>query len=513
MSDDKLTPSKLIGSRYQLESKLGAGGMGEVWKAQRLDDGTLVALKFLKPNTVTDGAHAARFVREARLAAAVRHPNVVRVHEVLQLPEYGPVIVMDYLRGEDLAQLLRRRQRLTPWELATVLLPVLDALQVAHAAGVVHRDLKPENIFLDGGIEHPRLLDFGIAKLAPHANLSMSNAVLTETGALLGTPHYMSPEQIYGEKDVDNLTDVWAVGVIAYEVLSGRRPYSGENFGQVFKAVALKPIVPLQELCPGLNPALTSAVMHLLVRDRVQRAKDFGELIAVLREPALLREQFARTVAFEVRPEFRRAEVAQRESSRTPFNALTVDASANTTAFGETLADSRAAALYHEGTPLSPNVAPRSGPLQSPRIRRRWIAAALLIAASLGLVALAIHRLRSDQAAAGLVAPSSYVDSSDESATRVASPAASRTEMPPALVPSVSASDPRSDVSSAASHNSTPTVDVGHNPGHRTAPRIAGGKITVSHQASTKQDSQTPNPESPSTAKPLPGKIVSETPF
>jgi serine/threonine protein kinase len=512
MSDDKLTPSKIIGTRYQLQNKLGAGGMGEVWKAQRLDDETLVALKFLKPNTVTDGAHAARFVREARLAAAVRHPNVVRVHEVLQLPVYGPVIVMDYLRGEDLAQLLRRRQRLTPWELATVLLPVLDALQIAHAAGVVHRDLKPENIFLDGGIEHPRLLDFGIAKLAPHASLNMSNAALTETGALLGTPHYMSPEQIYGEKDVDSLTDVWAVGVIAYEILSGRRPYSGENFGQVFKAVALKPIVPLQELCPGLNPALTSAVMHLLVRDRVQRAKDFGELIAVLREPALLREQFARTVAFEVRPEFRRVDVAQGEMPRAPASAITVDALVGATAFGETIADSRAL-LEHEAPPASTGVAPRPATFLGRRIRRRWVAAALFLTASLVPIALAIYGQRADETAESLVAPSASADSTTDSVTGIAVLATSRVEVPPALVPLDPAPDPRSNASPAASHNSTPTVDVSHNPGNRPVPRISGGKITPSHQTSPKPESQTPSPEPPSTAKPLPGKIVSETPF
>lgn len=511
MSDDKLTPGKIIGTRYQLENKLGAGGMGEVWKAQRLEDETLVALKFLKPNTVTDGAHAARFVREARLAAAVRHPHVVRVHEVLQLPEYGPVIVMDYLRGEDLAQLLRRRQRLTPWELATVLLPVLDALQVAHAAGVVHRDLKPENIFLDGGIEHPRLLDFGIAKLAPHASLNMSNAVLTETGALLGTPHYMSPEQIYGEKDVDSLTDVWAVGVIAYEILSGQRPYSGENFGQVFKAVALKPIVPLQELCPGLNPALTSAVMHLLVRDRVQRAKDFGELMAVLREPALLREQFARTVAFEVRPEFRRVQVAQGEVLRAPATALTVDASVNTTAFGETLADSRAAVLHREAPPSPPGVAPSPATLKGRRLRRRWLAAALLLTASLVPIALAIYGQRGDENAEELVAPSSSADSNNHSGMGIDARATSRDETP--RVPLDPASDPRSNPSPAASHNSTPTVDVGHNPGNRPTSRIPGGKITPSHQTSPKPEPQTPSPEPPSTGKPLPGKIVSETPF
>lgn len=511
MNDDKLTPSKIIGARYQLDGKLGAGGMGEVWKAQRLDDGTLVALKFLKPNTVTDGAHAARFVREARLAAAVRHPNVVRVHEVLQLPEYGPVIVMDYLRGEDLAQLLRRRQRLTPWELAAVLLPVLDALQVAHAAGVVHRDLKPENIFLDGGIEHPRLLDFGIAKLAPHASLHMSNAALTETGALLGTPHYMSPEQIYGEKDVDSLTDVWAVGVIAYEILSGRRPYSGDNFGQVFKAVALKPIVPLQELCPGLNPALTSAVMHLLVRDRVQRAKDFGELIAVLREPALLREQFARTVAFEVRAELRRGE-GHHELPRAAPNAVTVDALANTTAFSETLEESLAGRSAPEQSSATSGAAPQTSPLRGSRFSWRW-SAALLVGASMSAAGLALYRQRADETSEAPVALTSLSDASNGAPGAVTSSATSRVELPPAFSTSAIVSEPRSAVSPVTSQTSVVTVASDTIRRDRPPPKLHSGRLTPSHQSSAEPRTRPSSAEPQSTGKPLPGKIVSETPF
>jgi eukaryotic-like serine/threonine-protein kinase len=278
---------QIVAQRYELVRLLGEGGMGQVWSAIHTLTRKAVAIKILKPAEGNANAElVARFVREARAASAVRHPNVVAIHDILQLEDGTPLMVMDLLEGETLAARLARQHVLSYLEVARLLAPVVSAVGSAHALGIVHRDLKPENIFLtllgDGRVE-PMVLDFGIAKMSDVEGDVRSASNLTRTGSMLGTPYYMSPEQIYGEKDLDYRADIWALGVILYECLCGRRPFEGENFGQLLRSVTADALVPLDAIAPQLPVEITSLVSRMLVRARADRLSDLREVHRLLR--------------------------------------------------------------------------------------------------------------------------------------------------------------------------------------------------------------------------------------
>jgi len=287
MSD--LEPGRVIGGgRFRLERLLGEGGMGVVWLAAETGTGKHVALKFLTASGALRKDFRERLRREARATAAVNHPNVVQILEVIEDASI-PVIVMEYLVGETLADRLERDKPLSLEVTASILVPVVSAVGTAHAAGIVHRDLKPENIFLErasDGTMVPHVLDFGLAKIVKpevdptHPPTSSGD---TQTGAILGTPFYMSPEQASGERGIDQRADIWSLGIILYECLSGRVPFSGENFGQFFKRLIAGNAEPLTKHCPKLPPDVASIVMRALDVDRTTRLADLRELAEVLR--------------------------------------------------------------------------------------------------------------------------------------------------------------------------------------------------------------------------------------
>jgi serine/threonine-protein kinase len=283
----ELSAGSVVADRYVVEGLLGEGGMGSVWAARHLTTRKRVALKVLKPVAGCDARMRQRFLREARAACAVQHPSIIQVHDVLDLEE-NPVIVMELLEGETFAARLHREQRVPIGTLASILLPVCSAVGKAHEIGIVHRDLKPENIFLsrdadDGGVR-VKVLDFGIAKLtATDGDAARSAMAATGTGMMLGTPFYMSPEQMFGERDVDHRTDIWAIGIILYEALAGVRPTEGENVGQILKIVTTDAIVPLSERVKDLPVPVTDLVARMLRRDRKERPADLNEVCDVLR--------------------------------------------------------------------------------------------------------------------------------------------------------------------------------------------------------------------------------------
>lgn len=267
---------------YVLEARIGEGGMGVVYRA-RSSAGTsradLVAIKVLKERTPE---RVTRFVREARIAAAIRHPNLVAVHEVIDRQGEPPAIVMELLEGESLAERLARSRRLSLEDCASIVVAVARATRAIHARGVVHRDLKPDNVFLcrDGTV---KVLDFGIAKAnGSPGSVDAGAGTLTRTGQVLGTPHYMAPEVIFGEDDIDGRADVWSLGVIVYEALAGTRPFDGDNAGQVFKAVALEPPIPLARRAPGLPDDVARLVERMLEHARAARLQDLDEVVRVL---------------------------------------------------------------------------------------------------------------------------------------------------------------------------------------------------------------------------------------
>jgi serine/threonine protein kinase len=264
---NRLHEGLVVQGRFRLEAPLGEGGMGVVWSALHLLTQRRVALKFLKTNDV---ASIRRFLREARIAGTLTHRHIAPVHDVLQLDDGTPVMVMDLLSGEPLSRRLQREGTLSVAALVEIMRPVVAAIGAAHDKGVVHRDLKPENVFLERSGDAPvKVLDFGIAKVVEPA--ASDGAGLTQSGAVLGTPHYMAPEQVFGDRTIDHRADVWALGVIFHEVLTGRRPFDGENFGQVFKAIALAPIPELASIAPTVPAALAVLVDRMLSRERDAR--------------------------------------------------------------------------------------------------------------------------------------------------------------------------------------------------------------------------------------------------
>jgi serine/threonine-protein kinase len=224
----QLAENAVVAGRFKLNRLIGRGGMGSVWQATHLGLDIPCAVKFIEGEMSNMAEAQTRFEREAKAAAQLRSPHVVQIldHGVC---EGTPYIAMELLDGEDLGKRLARNGRIQPSELSAIITQVTRALTKAHAVGIVHRDLKPDNIFLvrDDDREIAKVLDFGIAKSASNA-LEGSN---TKTGAMLGTPYYMSPEQAQGIKTVDYRSDLWSLAVIVFQCLTGALPFESEALG------------------------------------------------------------------------------------------------------------------------------------------------------------------------------------------------------------------------------------------------------------------------------------------
>ena len=215
----------------------------------------------------------------------VRHPGVVEVLDLFELEGGVPVLVMDLLIGETLGAKVQREKAIPVDQVVALVLPAVEAVEAAHARGIVHRDLKPDNIYLvagEGGNVVVKVLDFGIAKLTATEGDAADTGSLTGTGSFLGTPWYMSPEQLCGESNIDARADVWSLGVILYECLTGRRPVDSANAAELVARVLRDPIVPIEELVPDLAPKLARLVGRMLARAREDRPRDLAEVRQVL---------------------------------------------------------------------------------------------------------------------------------------------------------------------------------------------------------------------------------------
>ena len=273
-----LASGQVIDGRYALGEVLGRGGMGIVVAAEHESLGEAVAIKVLKPAAMENERARQRFLREARAAAGIQNPHVVKVRDVGQLPSGAPYLVMDRLRGVDLAAVIAQRGPLPVVEACLIALQVCEALATAHASGVVHRDIKPGNIFLERathGDLSVKLLDFGISKVSPDGD----DEVLTGTSDLVGSPAYMSPEQLRASRDVDARADIWSLGVVLYEMLSGARPFRADSVADVSMMILVEPPPPLGE---GLPPALLRIVEHCLCKRREGRFATVGEVAVAL---------------------------------------------------------------------------------------------------------------------------------------------------------------------------------------------------------------------------------------
>jgi serine/threonine-protein kinase len=270
----------IIAAKYRVEKTLGAGGMGVVVAALHMQLGQRVAIKFMRGEAAHDENAVGRFVREARAAAALANEHVTRVLDVGTLENGAPYMVMEYLAGVDLGEVLHRDGPLSiPLTVETVL-QACEALAEAHARGIVHRDLKPANLFATARPDGSRLikvLDFGISKAIDFARPESGNS-LTASGLVIGSPGYMSPEQVRSSKEVDARTDVWALGVILYELLTGVSPFLGETMGDTLARIVAEDPAPLAQKRPDVPPALAATVAQCLARKVDARVQSVAEL-------------------------------------------------------------------------------------------------------------------------------------------------------------------------------------------------------------------------------------------
>ena len=273
---------RVIADRYRVLDLIGEGGMGAVYEAEHIGVGRRVALKRLHPELAADEDAVKRFQREARTAARTGHEHIVDVLDIGFTDDGAPFLVMELLQGENLAQRLGREGTLPPDRIANIVGQVLRALDAVHRQRVVHRDLKPDNIFLTkrgAQREYVKVLDFGVAKMRA---AELDESVLTHTGAIVGTPHYMSPEQARGAQDVDHRVDLYACGCILYEALSGELPFRGDNYHALLQAILGGTPTNLTVLIPTLPIGLTRVVHRAMARDPADRFSDARELLEAL---------------------------------------------------------------------------------------------------------------------------------------------------------------------------------------------------------------------------------------
>ena len=272
---------EVVGGKYRIVRLLAAGGMGAVYEAQHAVVKRRFAVKFLHPELALRRDILARFQREAEAAGALESENVAAAVDFGIAADGTPYIIMEYLVGESLAELLEREGRLPAARAADLVAQACRGIEAAHRAGIVHRDLKPRNLFVcrrQDGTDLVKVLDFGVAKL----EALDENTAATHTGAVLGTAAYMAPEQARGDKQIDHRADVYALGAILYELVSGRRPHPGESQNAILYHISTQPVVPLETVDPGLPAALAATATRALAHDPEARFPSAAELADAL---------------------------------------------------------------------------------------------------------------------------------------------------------------------------------------------------------------------------------------
>jgi serine/threonine protein kinase len=265
---------EVVGDRYRLVREIGRGGMGVVWVAHSLVLGVDVALKLIRASAASS-ALSSRMAREAHAAARLGHPALVRVFDFGWTRHGDPYLVMELVQGETLAALVKREARVPAIRAVQTLLPIVDGLRVAHDKGIVHRDIKPDNVFLAAdalGRRQPKLLDFGIAKVDKQVD-----GRLTQVGAVLGSPDYMSPEQALGLDDIDERTDIWSLCVVLYEVITGQVPFQKPNYNALMHAIINEDPTPSTE-CGAGDKSLWQVIQRGLRKPREERFQSVTEL-------------------------------------------------------------------------------------------------------------------------------------------------------------------------------------------------------------------------------------------
>ena len=339
----------VLDGQYQIESMLGKGGMGAVYRANHILLGDRVAIKILPPEVRTNAEWLRRFCREGQAARRFRHPNAVTVYDLRTASDGTIYMVMEYVEGHTLSQEMKARGPMTPVEAFELLEPIMSVLNTAHAMGVVHRDLKPENIMIgksSTGEPVMKLLDLGIAKMREIAGGDGGGATaLTMAGQVLGTPHYMSPEQWGelpgdGDSEIDGRADIYSLGLVFYEMIVGKRPYSGLTLHELRREHISFVPPPLHEAVPGVSRFFSEVIARATAKDRGDRQATAGELAVALREAIDLStpDNLSRTIPDLPHVEASRshtADIPKASATKSDLNAptvITVDSGATVSA-------------------------------------------------------------------------------------------------------------------------------------------------------------------------------------
>ncbi len=311
-SDDPRIGLVLL-DRYRIVKKLGAGGMGDVYEGVHELIGKKLAIKCLHADFAAHPEAVARFQRESRAATAVGNEHIVDVSDVGELPDGSPFMVMEYLQGQELAGLIDSSESIAVPRVIKIALEILEALHAAHQSGVVHRDMKPENVFLiqrGDNADFVKVLDFGISMITENSDAALGR--MTQTGVAMGTPNYMSPEQAKGERSLDHRTDLYSLGVILYEILTGRVPFQAGTLAVLMTKILTEVPKPIREIRPDVPAALDRIILRAMAKEPAVRYEDAEEFADALRpfldsdyvpsETGLRSNSFGPTVALAIPP-------------------------------------------------------------------------------------------------------------------------------------------------------------------------------------------------------------------
>jgi serine/threonine-protein kinase len=275
-------PGQVLDGKYRIVRLIGEGGMGAVFEGENVRISRRVAIKVLHGAALEKAETVQRFEREAQAAGRIGSDHILEILDLGTLPDGERYMVMEFLNGETLSARIKRHERLTPEQIVPLIRQALVGLGAAHQAGIIHRDLKPDNIFVlhekTGIRDYVKIIDFGISKF----NALGGDMGMTRTGAVMGTPYYMSPEQAKGSGGVDHRSDLYAIGVILYEAVTGEVPFTGNTFNELMFKIVLSEPRPLQQVIPNLDPRFTELVTRAMAREPAHRFSSAEEMIQAL---------------------------------------------------------------------------------------------------------------------------------------------------------------------------------------------------------------------------------------